>query len=84
MAKTRHQRSERELSKCNMRLLWGYCNILKEQYQEKSYKVLYRAVMDEERRQRLAAGFLARMAELNELQKALTVAIDACGDEDDD
>ena len=83
MAK-RKQTTERELSKSCMSRIWGYLDVLKMDYQDKSYRVLRSTSTDAERKRRLAADYLAKMAEVDELQKALTVAIDACGDDDDD
>lgn len=83
MAK-RKQTTERELSKDTMSRLWGYADILKTDYQDRSYKVLSNKTMDGERKKRLAADLLSKAAELDDLQKELTRAIDACGDDDDD
>lgn len=81
----RRKQTERELSKSTMSRLWGYADILKTDYQDRSYKVLSNKTMDGERKKRLAADLLSKAAELDELQKELTRAIDAaCGDDDDD
>lgn len=72
------------LGKHEMRSLWRYCEILKRHYQDLSYRVLFRAVLDEERRQRLTSEYLIRMGELHELQMALAAAIGARGEDDDD
>lgn len=82
MAKSK--RSERELSKRDMSRIWGYLDTLQMQYQDKSMKVTTNTEMDGKRRRVLASDYLSRLAELDELKKALTVAIDACGDDDDD
>ena len=83
MAK-RSKRTERELSKDCMSRIWGYLDVLKLDYQDKSYRVLRSTSTDSDRKRRLAADYLAKLAEVDELQKELTRAIDACGDDDDD
>ena len=83
MAK-RTQPTERELSKSCMSRIWGYLDVLKMDYQDKSYRVLRSTTTDAERKRRLAADYLAKLAEVDELQKELTRAIDCAEDDDDE
>lgn len=83
MAKA-NKRSASELSKRDMQTLWGYCDSWQGKYRDMSYAALKNETLDAKRRRVLASDYLTRMAEMDELKKALTVAIDGCGDDDDD